>query len=383
MTAELVIAAAALAAWVYLMFLRGFFWLPRELPRAAAPDAWPSVVAIVPARDEAATIGAAIGSLLAKDYRGEFGIVLVDDHSSDGTARLAREAAEEAGAANRVAIVEAGALPRGWTGKLWALSEGVHALEAAGAAPDLLLFTDADIAHAPDNLSSLVVALEDRRRDLVSLMVKLRCKDWAERLLVPAFVFFFAMIYPFAWVNDRTKRTAAAAGGCVLMRREIYHRIGGLGPIRDALIDDCALARAVKEKGGAIHLAMTHGTRSLRPYPRVADIWAMVARTAYTQLDHSPLLLAGTVLFLAAAYIAPPLLLFSGERTAALGLGAWLLMAFAYVPMLTFYRCSLAFAPLLPLVGAVYVGATLNSARRYYAGKGGAWKGRVQWQSPP
>jgi len=385
-SAALVLAGVALAAWLYLLLLRGFFWLPRELPTYPPPfgeggATSPSVAAIVPARDEAVTIGAAIASLLAQNYLGEFAIVLVDDHSSDGTARIAREAAEKAGAAGRLTIVAAAPLPPGWTGKLWALAEGVDALEAAGAAPDLYLFTDADIAHHRENLSSLVAALDGGRRDLVSLMVKLRCEAWAERFLVPAFVFFFAMLYPFAWVNDAKKRTAAAAGGCVLLRREALRRIGGFGAIRGALIDDCALARRVKESGGAILLAMTHATRSLRPYPRMADLWAMVVRTAYTQLNCSPLLLAGTVLGLAGVYLAPPLLLLAGGAPAALGLAAWFLMAASYAPMLVFYRRSLLWAPLLPLVAGVYLGATLDSARRHYAGTGGAWKGRVQWQS--
>ena len=377
----LVLAAAALAAWLYLLLLRGFFWLPRLLPSAPAPATWPRVAAIVPARDEAATIGTAIASLLAQDYRGEFSVVLVDDHSSDGTARIARQAAEQAGASARLAIVAAGPLPPGWTGKLWAMNEGVASLEQAGVAPDLLLFTDADIAHHHENLSSLVAALVAQKRDLVSLMVKLRCAAWAERFLIPAFVFFFAMLYPFAWVNDPRRRTAAAAGGCMLMRREALHRSGGLAAIRDALIDDCALASAVKQSGGALLLAMTQETRSLRPYPRIADIWAMVARTAYTQLGHSPLALIGTVAGLAALYLAPPLLVLAGGLPAALGLAAWALMAASYAPMLRFYRCSLAWAPLLPLIAAVYLGATIDSARRYYAGTGGAWKGRVQWQS--
>jgi hopene-associated glycosyltransferase HpnB len=390
-SAALVLATAALAAWLYLLLLRGFFWVPKELPpplrgrvdrmRSTEGGKYPSVAIIVPARDEAETIGAVVGSLLAQDYRGDFRIVLVDDHSTDGTARIALEAAEKAGACERLTVIAAAPLPPGWTGKLWALNAGMATLEASGAAPDLLLFTDADIAHAPDNLSSLVAALEDGRRDLVSLMVKLRCETWAERFLVPAFVFFFAMIYPFAWVGDREKRTAAAAGGCVLLRRAIYHRAGGLAAIRGALIDDCALARAVKDKGGVLHLAMTQGTRSLRPYPRIGDMWAMVARSAYTQLGHSPPVLAATALGLAIVFLAPPLLLAAGGEAAALALAAWALMAACYAPMLRFYRRSLLFAPLLPLAAAVYLGATLDSARRHYAGKGGAWKGRVQWQS--
>jgi hopene-associated glycosyltransferase HpnB len=212
-------------------------------------------------------------------------------------------------------------------------------------------------------------------------MVRLRCRSWAERLMIPAFVFFFAMLYPFAWSNDPRKKTAAAAGGCVLLRMSAYQRIGGFTALRGALIDDCALAKAVKESGGSIWLGLTQATESLRPYPEVADIWNMVARTAYTQLDYSPLLLAGTVLGLVIAYLAPVLLLFAGETAALLGLAAWFMMAASYAPMLRFYRRSLLWAPLLPAAASVYLGATIASAWRHWRGRGGEWKGRVQWQS--
>jgi hopene-associated glycosyltransferase HpnB len=381
-SAALLLAGLSLAVWVYLLLGRGFFWLARTAAPLPPPVRWPTVVAVVPARNEAAVIGEAVSSLLRQDYPGRFSLMLVDDQSDDGTASVARAAAASAGANDRLSVVAARPLPPGWTGKLWALAEGVRHVELSGEEPELLLFTDADIRHHAANLAELVARLEGEKRDLVSLMVRLRCRSFAERFLIPAFVFFFAMLYPFAWVNDRGKRTAAAAGGCVLLRREAYERIGGLAAIRGALIDDCALARAVKDKGGAIRLAMTQETRSLRPYPRVGDMWAMVARTAYTQLDHSPLLLAVTVLGLGLVYVAPPFLLLAGGTPAALGLGAWALMAAAYAPMLAFYRRSPFWAPLLPLVAAIYLGATLDSARRHYAGTGGQWKGRVEWQSP-
>ena len=378
--AALVIAGAAFAAWVYLLLGRGFFWLPRFLPRAPAPQHWPSVAAIVPARNEAAHVGAAIASLLAQDYRGDFSVVLVDDHSSDGTAEIARGAAARAGSAARFATVAARPLPPGWSGKLWALGEGVGLVAARPAPPDLLLFTDADIEHHPRNLAELAAALDHGQRDLVSLMVRLRCASLAERFLVPAFVFFFAMLYPFAWAGDPRRRTAAAAGGCILVRREAYERSGGFAAIRGALIDDCALARAMK-RGGSILLALTAETHSLRPYPRLADLCAMVARTAYAQLGYNPLLLGVTVLGLALVFLAPPLLLLAGGAAAWLGLGAWAAMALAYAPMLRFYRRSPLWAPLLPVVALVYLAATVQSALLHYRGRGGLWKGRVQWQS--
>ena len=319
-------------------------------------------------------VGQAVASLLAQDYRGEFSVVLVDDHSNDGTADVARAAAK--GHEDRLRIVAARALPESWTGKLWALSEGVRQI---GAPPDLYLFTDADIAHHPTNLSELVVRLEREDRDLVSLMVKLRCESLAERFLIPPFVFFFALLYPFAWSNDPRKRTAAAAGGCILIRRSAYERIGGYAAIRGQLIDDCALARAVK-RGGSIWLGLTQATRSLRPYPHIVDIWNMVARTAYTQLDHSPLLLAATVLGLALTYLAP-LLLLASDGAAWLGGLSWAAMTLSYVPMLRFYGVSLLWAPLLPAAALVYLAATVASAWRHWQGRGGEWKGRVQWQS--
>jgi hopene-associated glycosyltransferase HpnB len=374
------LAALSLAIWGYLLLGRGFFWRAEIPPPTLAPSRWPSVAAIVPARNEAVVVAEAIGSLLAQDYPGEFSVVLVDDHSTDGTAGVARIAAEASGRAERLQIVGAGALPPGWTGKLWALAEGVHQLEAIGATPELLLFTDADIVHHASNLTELAARLEAEKRDLVSLMVLLRCRSLAERFLIPAFVFFFAMLYPFAWANDPLKRTAAAAGGCVLLRHSAYRRIGGLAAIRGALIDDCALARAVKQ-GGSIFLGLTRQTRSIRAYPRLADIWRMVARTAYTQLDHSPWQLAGATLGLVVTYLAPPLLLLAGGTAAWLGASAWLAMAVAYAPILRFYGVSPLCAPLLPLVAAVYLAATLDSACRHWRGVGGEWKGRVQWQS--
>jgi hopene-associated glycosyltransferase HpnB len=377
----LALATLSLAIWLYLLLFRGFFWVVR-LPAPAAPPArWPSVVAVVPARNEAAVVGEVVASLLAQDYPGRFSIVLVDDHSDDGTAAIARAAAASAGQSERLAVTGARPLPKGWTGKLWALAEGVRQVEEQGEPPELLLFTDADIAHHPSNLAELVARLDAERRDLVSLMVRLNCESWAERLMIPAFVFFFAMLYPFAWSNDPRRKTAAAAGGCVLLRRSAYRRIGGFAALSGALIDDCALAKAVKESGGAIWLGLTQQTRSLRPYPGIADIWRMVARTAYAQLRYSPLLLAGTVLGLAVTYLAPPAVAFGGGIAGWLAVAAWAAMSLSYLPMVLFYGLSPLWAPLLPATSLVYLAATLDSARRYWRGAGGEWKGRVEWRS--
>jgi len=364
------------AIWAYLLLGRGFFWSTRLAAPAPEPAHYPRVVAVIPARNEAEGVGRAVASLLDQDYPGDFSIVLVDDHSNDGTAEVAREAAR--GREDRLTIVAARSLPGGWTGKLWALSEGMRQIALR---PDLYLFTDADIAHHRSNLRELVARLEAEQRDMVSLMVKLHCESFAEKFLIPPFVFFFALLYPFSWSNNPRKATAAAAGGCVLLRRDAYERIGGYAAIKGELIDDCALATVVKKSGGSIWLGLTQGTESLRLYPEIADIWNMVARTAYTQLGYSPLLLAGTVLGLVITYLAPVLLLFAGGKAALLGLAAWLIMTAVYVPMLRFYGRSLLWAPLLPAAASVYLGATIASAWRHWRGRGGQWKGRVQWQS--
>jgi hopene-associated glycosyltransferase HpnB len=364
------------AIWAYLLLGRGFFWSTRLAAPAPEPAHYPRVVAVIPARNDPEGVGRAVASLLDQDYPGDFSIVLVDDHSNDGTAEVAREVAR--GREDRFTIVAARSLPGGWTGKLWALSEGVRQIASP---PDLYLFTDADIAHHRTNLRELVARLEAEQRDMVSLMVKLHCASFAEKFLIPPFVFFFALLYPFSWSNNPRRATAAAAGGCVLLRRSAYERIGGYAAIRGELIDDCALAAAVKKSGGSIWLGLTHGTESLRLYPEIADIWNMVARTAYTQLQYSPLLLAGTVLGLVLTYLAPVFLLFAGGTAALLGLAAWIIMAAIYAPMLRFYGRSLLWAPLLPAAASVYLGATIASAWRHWRGRGGQWKGRVQWQS--
>jgi hopene-associated glycosyltransferase HpnB len=377
-SAATLLAALSLAIWLYLLLARGGFWYerPRRVPRQS--PRWPAVVAVIPARNEAETIGETATSLLRQRYAGRLTLVLVDDHSSDGTAAAAREAARVLGAEDRLTIVGARALPSGWTGKLWAVAEGLRQIAGNGDAAELVLLTDADIAHHPDNLSELVARVESGGLDLASLMVKLNCTSFAERALIPAFVFFFAKLYPFAWVNDRSRRTAGAAGGCMLVRRTALDRIGGVASISGALIDDCALAGRIKA-GGPIWLGLTAETRSLRRYPRLGDIWRMIARTAYTQLGYSPLLLAGTVLGLAVTYLAPPLLALGAGGTAAVLAGlAWLAMAIAFMPILRFYGVTLIVAPLLPAIALFYLAATIDSAWRHFQGRGGEWKGRVQ-----
>ncbi len=369
---SVILGMAVAAAWLYVLLGRGGFWRMREESHAGCPDSLRRVAAVIPARNEAAVVGRAIGSLAAQQYSGAFRVVLVDDHSTDGTLDAARKAAAE----SPLAIVRAGPLPPGWTGKLWAVAEGVRHV---GNSAEYLLLTDADITHPPDNVACLVARAESEGYDLVSLMATLHCGTAAERALIPAFVFFFFMLYPPAWIRNAKLATAGAAGGCMLIRRAVLEDIGGIGAIAGELIDDCALARAVKANGGRVWLGLSRDTRSIRQYGGFGEIGRMISRSAFTQLRHSWLRLAGTVLGMCAMYLSPPLLAIAGHGwTAAMGAFGWLAGAVAYYPVLRFYRLPFWRAPLLPAIAAFYVGATVHSAWAYRCGRGGEWKGRMQ-----
>jgi len=374
------IASMVLAIWLYLLAGRGAFWLAgeRDDEVAAGEGVWPSIAAVIPARDEAECVGETIASLLRQDYPGEFTVILVDDQSRDATAQVARDAAAVLGAADRLTVLSGRALPAGWTGKLWAQQQGVEAAEAALHPPPYILFTDADIVYAPDELRKLATRAQSGGYVLTSLMAKLRCESLAERMFIPAFIFFFQMLYPFAWANDPRRATAAAAGGCMLVRRDAFARAGGMASIRSALIDDCALAKRLKAHG-PIWIGLTDGVCSVRAYPVLEDIRRMVSRTAYAQLGYSPLLLAGTVLGLAITYLAPVLFAAFGGGTARfLGIAAWLLMALALQPILRFYRVSPLWGLALPAIAAIYMAFTVDSAYQHARGRGGMWKGRAQ-----
>jgi hopene-associated glycosyltransferase HpnB len=376
MTPWAVVALLSLAVWLYLLLARGGYWLarPRDDGAISAPPRWPAVVAVVPARNEADVIAQSIASLLGQDYAGPLRVVLVDDGSTDGTSAVARSVAGE----RRLDVLAGTELPAGWTGKLWALDQGVHHAAAAGEAIDYFLLTDADIGHAPDNLGRLVARAERDGLAQVSLMAELPCASTAERFLIPAFVYFFQMLYPFAWVADRDHRTAAAAGGCTLVRRDALQRAGGIAAVRSEIIDDCALARRLKEQG-PIWLGLTHRATSLRPYGGFPKIGRMISRSAYAQLGYSPLALAGTVAAMLLVYIAPPLLALLADGPARwLGLSAWLVMAVTFQPMLRFYRRSPLWGLALPAIGAAYAFFTVQSAIEFWRGRGGMWKGRVQ-----
>jgi hopene-associated glycosyltransferase HpnB len=380
-SASLLLAALSLAIWLYLAVARGNFWHLREfdddVAKHESPTAWPPVVAVIPARNEAATIARTLASLLNQNYAGEFSVVLVDDHSEDLTAQIARQAARELNAESRVNICTAPALPSGWTGKLWALNEGIS--QAATAAPTYYWCTDADIVHAPDTLKRLVARADRDHLDLISLMVFLQAKTFPERALIPAFLFFFLKLYPPRWIASPKARTAGAAGGCILLRSEALQRIGGFAAIRHEVIDDCALARAVKLSGGRIWMGLTRASVSLRAYPTFREIRDLIARTAFTQLRYSPLLLLGTLLAMFLTYLAPVAILFAHQPAAQiLGACTWLLMSLLYLPTIRFYRLSPAWAVTLPLVALFYAYATFLSAVRYYLGRGAQWKGRSQ-----
>lgn len=366
------LALLALAAWVFLLVGRDGFWLARDTDEARVPPpaAWPPVTAVVPARDEAAVIARSIGTLLAQDYPGDFRVVLVDDGSTDGTGDIARALDRD----GRLTVVRGTAPPAGWTGKLWAMANGV---KAAGVTPRFLWFTDADIAHRPDTLASLVARSEADGLALNSLMARLECDSPAERALIPAFVLFFQMLYPFARVNRPGSPVAAAAGGCMLVARAALARAGGVAAIAHALIDDCAMGQLMKGEG-PIRLSLTRRSTSIRPYGGWRDIGRMIARSAYAQLRYSPLLLAGTLLGLAILFVVPPVATFAGGTAGLAGLLAWIAMSLAFLPMLRFYGRAPGWAPALPAIGLFYAGATLWSAVQHWRGRGGMWKGRAQ-----
>lgn len=383
----IVLTLLAVPVWVYLLLGRHGFWraMPRlELSPGSIENA-PPVAVIIPARDEADTIGAAVRSLLAQDYNGRLDVIVVDDQSCDQTAAIVEALIPEVSPSRRLELIGNSDRPVGWSGKLWAIKTGLDYLETRKETPTILLLTDADIAHDPANLSALMKKMVNGRLDLVSVMVRLRNQSLWERLLIPPFVFFFQMLYPFAAVNKSDSLVAAAAGGCVLLRRSALHDASGIEAIRGALIDDVALARSIKSRPdgeGRIWLGHAELTVSLRSYDTLSSIWQMVVRTADTQLDHSLLKLAGTVAGMALIYLSPPVAVLAWplHQEVAIGMSGllgWLTMSFAYWPTLRLYRASILWAPTLPLAALLYTVMTIDSARRYRHGKGGVWKGRA------
>ena len=371
-----VVAIICALIWLYLIVGRGAFWLcgvrDTDRPSLDVPQ-WPAVVAVVPARNEANHIAASIGSLLRQEYSGSFRIVLVDDDSSDETALIATRAA--ASAPSQLIVVGSESPPRGWTGKIWAVKQGIASAEELQ--PEYLFLTDADIVHAPDTLAWLVEHGRAGGFVLTSLMAKLRCESLAERTHVPAFIYFFQMLFPFSWVSKPHASTAAAAGGCMLVRADALENAGGIASIRNALIDDCSLAQKLK-KVGPVWLGLTDRSRSIRPYDTLADVRRMIARSAYAQLRYSPLLLAATIAMMVLTFIAPPLLaIFATGLPRFLGIVVWLAMTISYIPILRFYRLSPLWSLALPGIAALYLYYTIISAYDHMRGRGGQWKGRI------
>ncbi|KOP26572.1 glycosyl transferase family 2 [Hapalosiphon sp. MRB220] len=400
------VVLVSLLVWIGLLTLWGQFWRTDQQLNVTETqlEKIPSVCAIVPARNEADLLPKTLQSLLCQNYPGSFTIFLVDDHSTDRTAEVAQQTAQALYKNQQLHVITSQTLPPDWSGKLWAMEQGINKAIAT-LEPDYLLLTDADIEHDLANLHQLVTKAEQEDLELVSLMVRLRCENFWEKLLIPAFVFFFQKLYPFRWVNNPKKSTAAAAGGCILIRTATLKGIGGMQLIHKALIDDCALAHVVKSgftesqdscdhtkvqqntisspyPSSKIWLGLSSSTHSLRPYSSLSTIWDMVARTAFTQLNYSPLLLIGTLVAMILVYIVPPLGFIVGALTGnwlvtLTGLSAWLLMSLAYLPIIRFYRCPVWFAFSLPIIALLYNLMTLDSALLYWQGRGGAWKGRV------
>jgi hopene-associated glycosyltransferase HpnB len=427
MLALSIAATVGAAVWAYLVVGHGGYWRASQwLPQVTGePGRWPDVVAVVPARNEAGLLPATLPALLGQDYPGPLSVILVDDGSTDGTAEVAARLGRGSGRTLRVVagtptpeppepepsefagapeFAEAPDAAGRWAGKVWAMAQGLRAAgipagsdpgQAGGTHPGsgYVLFTDADIAWEPGALRALVAAAEGDDRDLVSQMALLRTATGWERVVVPAFVYFFAQLYPFRRVNKPGSRTAAAAGGCMLVRRCALERSGGVTPIRDALIDDVAMGRMIKSQRGRCWLGLSRQVVSVRPYPELASLWQMVTRSAYTQLNYSPLLLAGTIIGLLFSYVLPPAAAITGlallvagpaagptapaALAAGAGLAGWALMSLTYLPMLRLYRLSPLRAPGLPLIALLYAAMTADSARRHYAGRGAEWRGRT------
>ncbi len=374
----LAISALSLVIWLYCVFLRGGFWRGNVVDGAAsrAPSAWPHIVAVIPARNEEQVISTSLTSLLRQNYAGRFSVILVDDNSDDATASLAQALPDTTGSSAPLRVLRGEPLPDNWTGKLWALHQGIAA--ANSDRPDFLLLTDADIVYDRDVVAVLASRSIAGGYVLNSLMAKLRCESLAERAFIPAFIYFFQMLYPFSWVNHPHRKIAAAAGGCMLLNRDALERAGGIAAIRDALIDDCSLAKVMKAQG-PIHLSLTERVRSIRPSLGISDIHAMVSRSAYAQLRYSPILLAFTLLGMALTYWAPPSIAIFGLGTARfLALAAWGLMAVSFWPTLRFYGLSPFWSPALPAIATGYMAFTLSSALQHKLGQGGRWKGRYQ-----
>lgn len=373
----LILGLFSCAIWLYLLTMRGGFWQAKMDTLPPAPPTWPRVTAIIPARNEARVVARSLQSILQQDYPGELNVILVDDHSSDATCAEALQAATTINHRHRLTIISAPPLPANWSGKVWAMEQGFLAAQSAPAPTPFLWFSDADIEHDKNALRTLVCHAQAKQLTLASFMVKLQNKSKSEKLMIPAFIYFFQMLYPFAWINRPDHSRAGAAGGAMLVRHATLQSVGGLACIHQALIDDCALAAALKQQGG-IWLGLTADSVSIRGYETITEIWRMITRTAYTQLHYNPVLLVICVIGLTLTFGLPVgLVLFGTFPAKLIAAIAWAMMTLSYLPILKLYRQSYFWAPLLPFIALLYLGATLDSARRFYTGSGGLWKGRT------
>lgn len=375
------LAALALAIWVYLLLGRGGFWLtPKydDLQPQPAAQTWPAIVAVVPARNEADSIADSVTSILQQPYPGAMSMVLIDDQSSDGTAELARKAAANIGASDRLTVLAGRELPSGWTGKMWAVQQGLDLVASQPQRPEFVLLTDADIVYSGDVVMRLVARAQGKNLAMASIMAKLRCESFAERFLIPAFIFFFEMLYPFSWVARTDCATAAAAGGCILARWEALQNIGGIQSIRGSLIDDCALGAKLKAQG-RVWLGLSHHVHSVRPSERISQVGRMISRSAFAQLHYSVTILIGVMAAMALVFLIPVALTFCGHGINRVFAGlSWLLMALAFQPTLRYYEQSPFWGLALPAIASAYMVFTINSAYQHFRGRGGLWKGRVQ-----
>lgn len=377
----LILASLALAIWVYLLLGRGGFWLTSkydDLEPQPAAASWPDIAVVVPARDEAESIADCVRTILQQPYPGLLSMVLIDDQSSDGTPELARGAAHSLGAGKRLTVLAGRDLPSGWTGKMWAVQQGLDHIASWPAQPQFVLLTDADIVYSGDVVMRLVARAQTRNLAMASIMAKLRCVSFAERFLIPAFIFFFQMLYPFSWVGRSDRAAAAAAGGCILVRWSALQNIGGISSIRGALIDDCALGAKLKTQG-PVWLGFSRHVRSVRPSEQIAQVGRMISRSAFAQLHYSVMILIGVMAAMALVFLLPVVLTLFGEGlNRVFAGGCWLLMALAFQPTLRYYEQSPLWGLALPAIASAYMVFTINSAYQHFRGRGGLWKGRVQ-----
>ena len=372
-----ILSSISLMIWLYLALLHGNFWNPPSIKKAKKISKYPEITILIPARNEAKYIKNSLMSLLRQNYEGKYRAIVVDDSSSDATLEIVKGISKKN---NKIHVMQGKVLKEGWAGKVWAQYQGINFIKKKFPNSKYILFTDADIAHSPNNLKNLTIKAESESLDLVSLMVLLKANNFSEKILIPAFVFFFQKLYPFEWVNDPRRKIAAAAGGCMLVNYFTLKKSGGIEKIKNQIIDDCALARILK-KNGRIWLGITKETKSLRNYKKISEIWSMVTRSAYDQLNYSILLLIICAFGMFCTYMIPVIALsvgFFDENNYLFftGLIAWFIMSYTYIPTLRNFNEKSFMATFLPIASIFYTLTTIDSARMHLWGSGGSWKDR-------